>query len=105
MLAAAIGIDRYIKADVRRLIAGNDFPARVDRDRRLEGGEFVERPPAVVKGDTGQRLVAPRGVALGTPPSPALVIDNDAKEFAHIVIGARRRRGQLLSRRSSLGCV
>src|SRR5262245_36685771 len=91
VLAAAIWIDRAVKSDVGRVITGNDFPGRVDRDRRLEGWTLVKRSPAVVKGDARERLITPRGVALGTPPASALVVDDDAKELTDIVIGAHRR--------------
>jgi hypothetical protein len=33
------------------------------------------------------------------------MVDDDAKEFTDVFIGARRCGGQLLHRRASLGCV
>jgi hypothetical protein len=33
------------------------------------------------------------------------MVDDDVEQLAHVLIAARRRGGQLLSRRASLGCV
>ena len=100
MLAAAIGIDRAVEADVGRVVAGNNLAGGVDRDRRLERRQFVERAPAVVEGDAGERLVAAGGIAVRTAAAPALVVDDDAEQSADVVIAARRRGGQLLRRRA-----
>jgi hypothetical protein len=105
MLASSIRIDRPVEANVWRFIAGNNLSRCVDRDRRLEGWKLVERPPAVVEGDAGVLLVAPRRIALCTSSPPTLMVDDDAKEFTDVFIGARRCGGQLLHRRASLGCV
>ncbi len=106
VLAAAIGIDRAVEADVGTIVAGNDLAGGVGRDRGLERRQFVERAPAVVKGDARQRLVAARGVALRAAPTPALMFDHHAEQFGGVVdMDARRRGGQLLHRRTPQGCV
>ena len=72
--------------------------------RGLERRQFVERAPAVVEGDARQRLVAAGGIALRAAAAPALVLDHDAEQFGGVVDKvARRRGGQLLHRRASLG--
>ena len=58
MLAAAIGIDRAVEADIRRGVPGDDAPGR---DLLHFGGERLElakRLPAVVDRLIGDRLVA-----------------------------------------------
>jgi len=89
VLASAIGVDRSVKTDVGRVIAGNNLSGRVDRYGRLEWRKLVERSPAVIKRDAGKRFVAPGSVALRTPPSPALVVDDNAKESTDGVFGLR----------------
>jgi hypothetical protein len=103
MLAAPIRIDRAVEADIRGIVAGNYLAGGIDRDRCLEGREFIETSPAVVESHPRKRLVAARGIAMGAPTFSPLVFDDDAEKFTDIVIGARRRGGQLLRRRASLG--
>ena len=106
VLAAAIGIDRTVEADIGRVVAGDDLARSVDRHLRLERRQLVERTPAVVEGDTRHRLVAARGIALRAAPAAALVLDHHTEQFGGVVdVNARRRGGQLLHRRASLGCV
>ena len=105
MFASAIRIDRPVEANIWRFIAGNNLSRCVDRDRRLERREFVKRSPPIIERDTSQRFVTSRCVTLGSPATPALVVDYNPEQLADIVIGARRRGGQLLHRRASLGCV
>src|SRR5438132_1595481 len=59
VLAAAIGIDRTIEADIGRIVAGDDLARRIDRHARGERRQILETLPAVVEADAGLRLVAP----------------------------------------------
>src|SRR5262249_26256410 len=71
VLAAPIGIDRTIEGDVRRFVAGDDPPRRIDSDRGLERRQVFEILPAVVECDPGYRLITARRVrnrAAATPP-------------------------------------
>ena len=72
VLAAAIGIDRAVEGDVRRLVAGDDLARRVDRHRGLERRQFFEALPAVVEGDARDRLVAARGIGKRAAAAPPL---------------------------------
>src|SRR5436190_7435811 len=60
VLAAAIGIDRAVEADVRRVVVRDDGARALDGDLRLEGALvlFVGRP-AVVEGLARDGLEAP----------------------------------------------
>jgi len=110
VLAAAIGIDRAVEADVGRVVAGDDLARGVDRNRGLERRQFLDASPAVVEGNPRHRLVAAGRVRLRAPPAAALELDRDAEQFVDAAIGvstmgARRRGGQLLFRRALVGCV
>ena len=58
VLAAAIGIDRAVEADIGRGVAGDDTPGRDLLDFGRERLELAERLPAVVHRLIGDRLVA-----------------------------------------------
>src|SRR5262249_27639834 len=103
MLAPAIRVYRAIEADIRGVVAGNYLASGIDRHRSLERRQFIETSPAVVEGDSSKRLVAAGRVAMCAPTFPPLVSDTDAEKFADFLIGTRRRGGQLLRRRASLG--
>src|SRR5262245_31470012 len=103
MLAPSIRVYRAIEADIRGLVAGNYLAGGIDRDGSLERRQFIETPPAVVECDPSKRLVAAGRVAMCAPSLSPLMFDHNAKKFADIFIGARRRGGQLLRRRASLG--
>src|SRR5437879_5278953 len=51
MLAAAIGIDGAVEADVGGIVARDLLSRGVDLDRRLERRQFLEALPAIVEGD------------------------------------------------------
>src|SRR4029079_5239542 len=103
--AALWGCDGAIEADIGRVIAGNDLPRGVNGDGGLEWRQFVQRPPAVVECHPRQRLITPRRVALRAASAAAFVFNHDTQQSADVVIDARRRGGQLLHRRATLGCV
>src|SRR6185437_1572439 len=109
VLAAAIGIDRAVEADVGGIVAGDDLARGIGLHRGLERRQLVERAPAVVEGDARQRLVTAHGVRLRAAAAATLVLDDDAEQIAHVLVAtafaARRCGGQLLNRRASRGCV
>ena len=49
MLATAIGIDGAVKADIRRLVEGDDLSRRLDGDRSARGFETFVFHPTVVE--------------------------------------------------------
>src|SRR3546814_9211628 len=80
MLAAAIGVDRAVEPDVRRLVAGDDAAGGIDDDRGAQRRQlFVLRPcPAVVDRFGIGRLeptgpVGDRAAALAGPRRQAVV--------------------------------
>ena len=72
VLAAAIGVDRPVESDVRRLVAGDDglglFPGDLGRERL---GRLLARP-AVVELLALLKLETARDVGRGAPPAPEL---------------------------------
>ena len=98
VLAAAIRIDRAVEADVGGVVARDDLARLLLGDGRLEGGQLLDRAPAVVEGDARGRLVAARRVRQRSPAAPSLTIDGGAEEFA------RRRHGGRWHRRASQCC-
>src|SRR5580700_9567795 len=77
MLATPVGVDRTVKADIRRVVAGDDLARGVERDRGLERRQFVEALPAVVKGDTRFSLETAAGVGLRAAAAPPVALDRD----------------------------
>ncbi|MEI9888209.1 MAG: hypothetical protein WDN08_17270 [Rhizomicrobium sp.] len=82
MLAAAIGIDRLVERDVRRLVAGDDGAGGVADDLGAQGGRgtVLGAPaviPAVVDQDAFLGLVAPHRVGKGAaaPQEPPVCGD------------------------------
>ena len=71
MLAAAIGIDRAVEADIWRFVPGYDLPRRNFLDMGRQRLEIAKRLPAVVGRLIGYRLEAARAVGPGAPPVPA----------------------------------
>ena len=92
VLAAAIGIDRAVEADVGRLVAGDDLARCIDRYLRLESRQFVEASPAIVEGDAGERLVTAGGVGLRAAAAPPLELDGDAEQAGGLRAKLVRRR-------------
>ena len=71
VLAAAIGIDRAVEADIRRLVPADDLARLLDLHMGLERRQFLEAFPAVVERHLGGRLEPARGVGYGAAPAPA----------------------------------
>src|SRR5258706_446189 len=101
MLAAAVRVDRTVKADIGRVVAGNDLAGCIDRDRGLERRQFVEALPAVVECQPRLSLETAAGVGLRAAAAPPLALDRDG-EFGK---GRRRTRrlGGRRDRRGGLG--
>src|SRR6202022_2898148 len=67
VLAAAIGVDRAVEADVRRVVSGDDRARRIDAEGRPQRHRlFIGRTPAVVECDALFSLEASALVARGT---------------------------------------
>ena len=98
VLAAAVRVDRAVEADVGRVVAGDDLARGLDRDGRLEGGQLLDRLPAVIEGDARGRLVAARRIRQRSPAAPSFTVDGGAEEVA------RRRHGGRWCRRASQCC-
>ena len=71
MLAAPVGVDRAVEADIGQLVAGDDAPRRHLLHFGGERFELAERFPAVVDRLIGDRLEAAAAVGLGAPAMPA----------------------------------
>ena len=99
VLAAAIGIDRAVERDVRRVVARDDLARRVDRHRGLERRQFFERLPAVVERDPRERLVAARGIRLRAATAAPLGVDRDGCIDRLVEIDRRRASGEAARRR------
>ena len=67
VFAALIGIDRRLKGNVRRPVAGQDGAAGFVGNLRAQGRQVVEKIPAVVDPVAALRLEAPGWVADGAP--------------------------------------
>src|SRR5258708_12860423 len=79
MLAAAVWVDRTVKADIGRVVAGNHLAGGIDRDRGLERRQFVEALPAIVERHARFSLEAPAGVGLCAAATPPLPLDCDGE--------------------------
>ena len=86
MLAAPVRIDRTVKADIGRVVAGDDFARGIQRDRGLERRQFVETLPAIVECDAGFGLEAAAVIGLRAATTPPIALDGD-RQF-----GKRGRR-------------
>src|SRR5947208_4657131 len=93
MLAAAVRVDRTVKADIGRVVARNHLAGGIERDRGLERRQFVEALPAVVECESRRILETAAGVGLRAAAAPPLALDRDG-EF-----GKRRRRTRRLGGR------
>ena len=79
MLAAPVGIDRTVEADIGRIVAGDDLSRGIQRDRGLERRQFIEALPAVIERDARFGLEAAAGVGLRAAATPPLALDGDRK--------------------------
>src|SRR5688572_1066491 len=85
VLAAPVGVDGAVEADIGRVVAGDDLSRGVERDGGLERRQVVEALPAVVEGDPRLGLEAAGSVGLRAAATPPLALDRN-REF-----GKRRR--------------
>src|SRR5690606_8453971 len=92
MLAAAIRVDRAVERNIRRLIPRDDPPGLLLLYLCLERRQQIERPPAIVRRVTGERLKAAGAVALRAPPTTPVRVDADAD-----VLGAWFAEGDSLT--------
>src|SRR5262249_14331424 len=74
VLAAAIRVDRAVEADIGRLVAGDDFAARVDADAGRKRRQVFKTLPAVVEGNARKRLVSARRIRLRAAATPTLAV-------------------------------
>ncbi len=77
VLAAAIGIDRPVEADIGELVAGDDLARGVERDRGLERRQVLEALPAVVEHDPRFGFITAAGVGLRPTATPPLLLDRN----------------------------
>ena len=97
VLAAAVRIDRAIKRDVGRIVAGDDLAGGVGGHCGLERRQLLQTLPAVIESDPRHRLVPAGGVRGRAAAAAAFAIDASAMgarvmdATAHF---ARRRGGQ-----------
>src|SRR5258705_12405527 len=94
MPAAAVGVDRTVKADIGGVVAGNGLAGGMARDRGLERRQFLEALPAVVESEPRLGLETAAGVGLRAAAAPPLALDRDG-EFGK----GRRRTRRLGGRR------
>ena len=80
VLAAPIGIDRAVEADIGRVVAGDDFSRGIERNRGLERRQFVEALPAVIESDARFGLEAAAGIGLRAAATPPFALDRN-REF------------------------
>src|SRR3979409_658658 len=77
MLAAPVGVDRPIEADIGRVVAGNDLARGIDGDRGLERRQFIEALPAVIERDPRFGLEPAAFVGLRAAATPPLALARD----------------------------
>src|SRR5262245_60188642 len=85
MFATAVGIDRAVKGDVWRRVAGDDRPRLFNLHLSLERRELLERVPAVVKDLAADRLEAARRVDPRRAPAVAVWMNTDFAPFDHCI--------------------
>src|SRR5215831_15295253 len=86
MLATAIGIDRTVEADIRRVVARDHLARSIERDRCFERWQIFKALPAVVEGHARLGLETAAGVGLRAAPAPAAAFDRD-RELGEIRLG------------------
>jgi hypothetical protein len=89
MLAAPVGVDRTVEADIGRIVAGNDLARGVECDGGLERRQLIETLPAVVERDARYRFVSAAIVGLRAAAAPPFALDRD-RQFGKR--GKRTRR-------------
>lgn len=76
MFATAIGVDRTVEGNVRRVVEGDDLAGLLLLDFGAQGRQFLDRVPAVVLDEARQPLEAPTGIGAGAASPPPLDVDN-----------------------------
>ena len=79
MLAAAIGIDRTIEADVGRIVARDDAFRLFEMDVGRQSGQVFERAPAVVEILARMALEAAALAGQSPPAAPPLAVDQKVR--------------------------
>ena len=74
MLAAAIGIDRLVEADIGRVVRGDDLPGLLQPHLRLERRQFGEALPAIVEILAKLRLETPGQVGSCAASAPSFLV-------------------------------
>src|SRR6202022_1525200 len=93
MLETPERVDRTVKADIGRIVAGDDLARGIHGNRGLEWRQFIEALPAVIEGDARFSLEAATFVGLRAAAPPPRALDR-ARQF-----GKRRRRTRRLGGR------
>ena len=110
MLTAAIGVDRAVEGDVRRVVARDDVARLLVGDLGLEGRQLFQRTPAIILRDALLGLVAPARIDRGSaPPAPFRVdaVSGIGRRVGRATTGAEMRAACpscRLSARGALGC-
>jgi hypothetical protein len=86
VLAAAIGVDRAVEGNIRRIVARDDRPRLFEDDFRAQRGRGVEPAPAVVLLDAARRLEPAGRIDSHAAPASPLVDDGG---FGHLGRAAR----------------
>ena len=95
MLAAAIGIDRAVEADIGRVVAGDDLARGIERHRGLERRQVFEALPAIVESNPRFGLEPAAVVGLRAAAAPPVAFDRDfefRKRCRTRRLGGRRDR-------------
>src|SRR5438309_1823690 len=79
MLAAPVGVNGTVEADIGGIVAGDDLARGIERDRGFERRQFVEALPAVVERDPRFGLEAATVVGLRAAATPPLALDRNCK--------------------------
>src|SRR5690606_30089941 len=96
VLAAAVGIDRAVEADVGTVVSCDDAARGLDAHLGLEGVQRGEALPAVVELLPDLRLVAPDPVGACTAATAPLVGNERAGREMAAVAGCVRHQGHSL---------
>ena len=91
VLAAPIGVDGLVEADVGTVVAGDDALGRLAMNLGLEGRKLAEAFPAVVERLAQLALEAADAVGARAAPAPPLSVHKRLRPDAAVVAGGGRR--------------